>query len=56
MYLQKVQGYMAPPIFAVFFLGLFIPRINGPGCMAGPDRRLHARHGPTGGRDLQGRC
>jgi SSS family solute:Na+ symporter len=34
-YLQKVQGYMAPPIFAVFFLGLFIPRLNGVGCMAG---------------------
>jgi SSS family solute:Na+ symporter len=35
VYLQKVQGYMAPPIFAVFFLGLFIPRLNGTGCMAG---------------------
>ncbi|MBI4578668.1 MAG: Na+/glucose cotransporter, partial [Planctomycetes bacterium] len=35
VYLQKVQGYLAPPIFAVFFLGLFIPRLNGTGCMAG---------------------
>ncbi len=35
VYLQSVQAYMAPPIFAVFFLGLFIPRINGTGCMAG---------------------
>lgn len=34
-YLQSVQAYMAPPIFAVFFLGLFIPRINGAGCLAG---------------------
>ena len=35
LYLQKVQAYMAPPIFAAFFLGLFIPRLNGAGCMAG---------------------
>ncbi len=35
LYLQRVQAYMAPPIFAVFFLGLFIPRINGAGCLAG---------------------
>ena len=34
-YLQSVQAYIAPPIFAVFFLGLFIRRINLPGCMAG---------------------
>jgi len=35
VYLQSVQAYIAPPIFAVFFLGLFIPRINLAGCMAG---------------------
>ncbi len=34
-YLQIVQAYVAPPIFAVFFLGVFLPRINGAGCMAG---------------------
>lgn len=34
-YLQTVQAYIAPPIFAVFFLGVFFPRINGAGCMAG---------------------
>lgn len=34
-YLQKVQAYIGPPIFAVFFLGVFIKRINGAGCMAG---------------------
>lgn len=34
-YLQIVQAYVAPPIFAVFFLGVFSPRINGAGCMAG---------------------
>lgn len=34
-YLQSVQAYIAPPIFAVFFLGLFISRINTAGCMAG---------------------
>jgi solute:Na+ symporter, SSS family len=30
-YLQSVQGYLAPPITAVFFLGLFWPRINATG-------------------------
>jgi len=35
VYLQSVQAYVAPPIFAVFFLGVFIKRINGAGCMAG---------------------
>ena len=30
-YLQSVQGYLAPPITAVFFLGLFWPRLNAAG-------------------------
>ena len=34
-YLQAVQAYIAPPIFAVFFLGVFFKRINATGCMAG---------------------
>lgn len=34
-YLQSVQAYIAPPIFAVFFLGVFAPRINAAGCMGG---------------------
>jgi SSS family solute:Na+ symporter len=34
-YLQAVQAYVAPPIFAVFFLGVFSKRINSAGCMAG---------------------
>ncbi len=34
-YLQSVQGYLAPPIFAVFILGLFFKRINGKGAVAG---------------------
>ncbi|MBN2272373.1 MAG: sodium:solute symporter [Sedimentisphaerales bacterium] len=34
-YLQSVQGYLAPPITAVFFLGLFFKRINGKGAVAG---------------------
>ncbi|HEX2971710.1 MAG TPA: sodium:solute symporter [Tepidisphaeraceae bacterium] len=34
-YLQAVQTYIAPPIFAVFFLGVFFKRINGYGCMVG---------------------
>jgi solute:Na+ symporter, SSS family len=34
-YLQSVQGYLAPPITAVFLLGLFCKRINGSGAVAG---------------------
>jgi len=34
-YLQSVQGYLAPPITAVFLLGLFFKRINGHGAVAG---------------------
>ena len=33
-YLQGVQGYLAPPIFVVFFLGILFKRLNGPGCLA----------------------
>ena len=33
-YLQAMQGYLAPPIFTVFFLGLFMKRLNGQGCLA----------------------
>jgi SSS family solute:Na+ symporter len=33
-YLQQVQGYLAPPIFVVFFFGVFFKRLNGPGCLA----------------------
>jgi SSS family solute:Na+ symporter len=32
-YLQAVQGYLAPPIFVVFFLGLFWKRLNAQGCL-----------------------
>lgn len=32
-YLQAVQGYMAPPIFVVFFLGVFFKRLNAHGCL-----------------------
>jgi len=34
VYLQSVQGYLAPPIFTVFFLGVFMKRLNGKGCLA----------------------
>lgn len=34
-YLQSVQGYLAPPITAVFLLGVFWKRINGAGAVAG---------------------
>jgi len=33
-YLQSVQGYLAPPIFVVFFLGVFMKRLNAKGCLA----------------------
>ncbi|MBB3205681.1 SSS family solute:Na+ symporter [Rhodopirellula rubra] len=33
-YLQGVQAYLAPPIFVVFFFGIFWKRLNGPGCLA----------------------
>jgi len=33
-YLQGVQSYLAPPIFAVFFLGVFMKRLNARGCLA----------------------
>jgi SSS family solute:Na+ symporter len=33
-YLQGVQAYLAPPIFVVFFLGVFVKRVNAKGCLA----------------------
>lgn len=33
-YLQGVQGYLAPPIFVVFFFGVFMRRLNAKGCLA----------------------
>ncbi len=35
LYLQSVQGYIAPAITAVFLLGLFCKRINAAGAVAG---------------------
>jgi SSS family solute:Na+ symporter len=33
-YLQSVSGYLAPPIFVVFFFGVFMKRLNAHGCLA----------------------
>ncbi len=33
-YLQGMQAYLAPPIAAVFFLGVFFKRLNAAGCLA----------------------
>lgn len=33
-YLQAVQGYLAPPVFIVFFFGVFFKRLNAQGCFA----------------------
>ncbi|MBN2007847.1 sodium:solute symporter [candidate division KSB1 bacterium] len=32
-YLQGVQSYLAPPIFVVFFFGVFNKRLNAKGCL-----------------------
>jgi solute:Na+ symporter, SSS family len=32
-YLQGMQSYLAPPIFVVFFLGVFYKRLNAKGCL-----------------------
>ena len=32
-YLQGIQAYLAPPIFVVFFLGVFNKRLNAKGCL-----------------------
>ena len=32
-YLQAVQGYLAPPIFVVFFFGVFFKRLNAKGSL-----------------------
>ena len=32
-YLQSVQGYLAPPIFVVFFFGVFFKRLNSHGAL-----------------------
>jgi solute:Na+ symporter, SSS family len=32
-YLQAVQGYLAPPIFVVFFFGVFMKRMNAKGAL-----------------------
>jgi SSS family solute:Na+ symporter len=34
LYMQSVQAYIAPPIAGCFLLGLFFPRLNGPGAVA----------------------
>jgi SSS family solute:Na+ symporter len=32
-YLQSVQGYLAPPIFVVFYFGVFMKRMNAAGAL-----------------------
>jgi SSS family solute:Na+ symporter len=32
-YLQGIQAYLAPPIFVVFFFGVFVKRLNAKGCL-----------------------
>ena len=46
-YLQSVQGYLAPPIFVVFFFGVFKKRLNAQGLPLGDGRGLRHRHLPA---------
>ena len=39
-YLQGIQAYLAPPIFVVFFFGVFMKRLNGPGCLGNITHRF----------------
>ncbi len=50
-YLQKVQGYLAPPIFVVFFFGVFFKRLERQGVPCGHGGRLLAGDLPHGGGD-----
>ena len=50
IYLQGVQGYLAPPIFVVFFLGVFMKRLNGKGCLAALLVGFRPGRVPPGGR------
>ena len=47
-YLQGMQAYLAPPIFVVFFLGVFHKRLNAKGFSA--HRRFHPGYLPAGCR------
>lgn len=35
MYIMSVTSYLAPPISAIFFLAMFVPRVNEPGAFWG---------------------
>ncbi len=45
-YLQGVQGYLAPPIFTVFFFGVFMKRLNAKGMSGGAHRWIRSGHVP----------
>ena len=49
-YLQAVQGYLAPPVFVVFFLGRLLEADELAGLPLGDDRRLRHRALPHGRR------
>ena len=48
-YLQAVQGYLAPPIFVVFFLRRVLEAAERAGRALGDDRGLRAGHFPHDG-------
>ena len=47
-YLQGMQGYLAPPIFVVFFFGVFNKRLNAKGCLSALIVGFAARSVPAG--------
>ena len=49
-YLQAVQGYLAPPIFVVFFFGVFFKRMNAQGALWAMIVGFVAGHLPHAGR------
>ena len=49
-YLQGVSAYIGPPIFTVFFFGVFMKRLNGAGRARGAARRVGDGAVPAGRR------
>ena len=49
-YLQGIQGYLAPPIFVVFFLGVFYQKTECQGLPLGAHYRVCPRHRSPGDR------
>lgn len=53
-YIQAVASYLAPPVAAVFFLAVFVPRVNEPVSDRGRGRGRDTRVSGRGPRRLAG--